>query len=126
MVVLLNEFPDHVAAYKATGAISQEEYEEVVMSRVDEVASRYERINFLVYLETDMSNYSIGAFLKYLKVSFEHFTKWNRMAIITDEKWLRSSYEVIGILVHGTIKTYVLKDFEAAKQWVSEPINADT
>jgi len=91
------------------------------MTRVNEVAAKYGRINFLVFLETDMDNYSIGAFLDYLKISFQHFSKWQRMAIVTDETWMRSAYELLSPLVHGEIKGYELKAFEEAKQWVSEP-----
>ena len=121
MVELLKDFPPHVAAYRASGAVSKEEYRDVVMHRVDEVADRYGKINFLVRLETDMGNYSMGAFLDYLKVSFEHFFKWERMAIVTDESWLRNAYSILGPLVHGEIRTYPLKDYDIARQWVSGP-----
>ncbi len=122
MVELLTGFPPHVAAYRAWGTVDKEEYEQVVMARVDEVAAKYGKINFLVLLQTDMDNYSFGAFIDYLKVSFEHFSKWNRMAIVTDQNWVRKAYEVLSLLVHGEIKGYELKDFEEARQWVSGPL----
>jgi hypothetical protein len=122
MVELLKELPPHVAAYRASGAVSTEEYQQVVMARVDEVAAQYGKINFLVLLETSMDNYSIGAFLNYLKVSFQHFFKWNRMAIVTDERWLRKAYAALSVLVHGEIKTYPLQEAEEAKRWVSAPL----
>jgi hypothetical protein len=125
MVELLPDFPPHVAAYRASGTISKDEYEQVVMARVDEVAAKYGRINFLVRLETGMENYSISAFTEYLKVSFEHFTKWNRMAIVSDQQWLRQTYNILSYLVPGEIKGFELKDFEAAKAWVSAPLEAD-
>lgn len=121
MVELLKEFPDFVAAYRATGRVGKREYEQVVMRRVDEVAARYGKINFLVLLETDMQNYRLPAFIDYLKVSFEHFSRWERMAIVSDQRWLRLMYEILSPLVHGEIKGYELKDYEAAKQWVSVP-----
>lgn len=124
MVELLPDFPPHVAAYRAEGTVHKEEYEQVVMARVDEVAATYGKINFLVLLETDMQNYTLPAFLDYLKVSFEHFTKWNRMAIVTDQKWVEKGYELLSRVVHGEIKGYELKEFEAAKQWVSAPLDA--
>lgn len=58
MVELLEGFPPYVAAYKASGAISKEEYEKVVMARVNQVAAQYGQINFLVLLATSMDNYS--------------------------------------------------------------------
>lgn len=122
MVELLTGFPPHVAAYRASGIVHKEEYEQVVMARVDEVAAKYGKINFLVLLQTDVGNYSFGAFIDYLKVSFEHFSKWNRMAIVTDQNWVRKAYEVLSLLVHGEIRGYELKEFEEAKQWVSGPL----
>ncbi len=119
MVELLADFPPHVAAYRASGEVHKEEYENVVRRRVDEVAAQYGKINFLVRLETGMEEYSLAALLDYLKVSFEHFTRWNRMAIVSDQKWLRKIYDALSPLVPGKIETYELKDYEAAKQWVS-------
>src|SRR5437763_15572910 len=101
MVELLKDFPPHVAAYRAVGKVHKEEYEQVVMARVDEVAAQYGKINFIVLLETDMENYSLGALADYLKVSFEHFSKWNRMAIVTDERWVGKAYQILSKVVHG-------------------------
>ena len=125
MVELLEGFPPHVAAYRAFGKVHKEEYEKVVMARVDEVADKYGKINFLVLLETDIGNYSFAAFIDYLKVSFEHFSKWNRMAIVTDQHWVQKAYEVLSYVVHGEIKGYELKQLEEAKQWVSAPLEKD-
>ncbi|HYH16334.1 MAG TPA: STAS/SEC14 domain-containing protein [Flavisolibacter sp.] len=123
MVELLADFPQHVAAYEARGKVNKEEYEKVVMRRVDEVAAQYGKINFLVRLETGMEEYSLAALLNYLKVSFEHFTQWNRMAIVSDQKWVRKIYDALSPLVPGKIKSYELKEYEAAKQWVSAPLS---
>jgi hypothetical protein len=81
----MTELPTHVAAYPG-GAVSKDEYEQVVMSRVDEVAAAYRWINFLVRLETGIENYSIGPLLDYIKVSFGRFSKWNRMAIVSEQQ----------------------------------------
>jgi hypothetical protein len=124
MVELLDGFPPHVAAYRATGEVNKDEYERVVMARVDEVAAQFGKINFLVLMQTDFQNYSLPAFIDYLKVSFEHFTKWERMAIVTDQTWVRNAYDALSPLVHGRIIGYELKDFEDAKVWVSGPLES--
>lgn len=121
MVELLQDFPPHVAAYKATGAVSKEEYEAVVMARVNEVARQYGKINFLVQLETSFMNYSMAAFMDYVKISFQHFFKWERMAIVSDEAWVRNVYDTLSPLVHGEVRGYKLTEFEKAKKWVCGP-----
>jgi hypothetical protein len=125
MVELLKDFPPHVAAYRAAGQVEKEEYEQIVMARVNEIADNYGKINFLVLLETDMQNYTLPAFLDYLKVSFQHFTEWNRMAIVTDQKWVEKAYDALSYLVPGVINGFELKQFEEAKEWVSAPLEED-
>jgi hypothetical protein len=121
MVELLNDFPSYVVAYQASGKVNQDEYERVVMSRVDQVAKQFDAINFIVKLETGMENYSLAALLDYLIISFKHIHRWNRMAIVSDQKTVRRFYDALSPLVPGKIIGYELKDFEKAKAWVSEP-----
>lgn len=119
MVQLLEDFPPHVAAYRARGKVNADEYRNIVMRRIDEVADAYGKVDFLVLLETGFQNYSPGAFINYFIISFRHFTRWRRMAIVTDQAWLGRLYECIGLVVPGTIKSYPLQRFREAKQWVS-------
>lgn len=125
MVKLLNDFPSHVMAYKASGTVNRKEYERVVMKRVDEVARQFNALNFLVRLETGMENYSLAALLDYIKISFRHIHRWNRMAIVSDQKAVRWFYNVLSPLVPGKVAGFQLKDFEKAKAWVSEPCLVD-
>ena len=125
MVELLNDFPNYVMAYKASGTVSREEYESVVMAKIDQVADQYDALNFLVKLETGMENYSLAALVDYLKISFKHIHRWNRMAIVSDQKTVRWFYNALSPLVPGKVKGFELKDFEKAKDWVSEPALAD-
>lgn len=125
MVELLKDFPSYVAAYKATGHVNQDEYERVVMKRVNEVADQFGAINFIVKLETGMENYSLAALIDYLKISFQHIHRWNRMAIVSDQKIVRLFYDALSPLVPGKVVGYKLKDFEKAKAWVSQPVLRD-
>lgn len=120
MVELLENFPSYVVAYRASGIVDREEYERVVMKRVDEVAREYDAINFLVRLETGMENYTFGALLDYLKISFKHIRRWNRMAIVSDQKTVRIFYEALSPLVPGKVVGFELKDYDKAAAWVSE------
>ncbi|SFC35565.1 SpoIIAA-like [Parapedobacter composti] len=122
MVALMDGYPDHVVAYRAAGKVTQGEYERVVMARVNEVAARYGKINFIVFLETGMENYSLMALFDYLKISFKHFSKWNRMAIVPDQRWLRTLYRALNLIVRGEIRCYPLAASIKATDWVSKPL----
>lgn len=121
MVELLNDFPPYVAAYKATGQVSKEEYEQVVMARINEVARQYGKINFLVLMATDVSDYSFGSLVDYVKMTFNHFKEWNRLAVVSDAQWVNKVYEALGGLVYGKVKSFRINEYEEARQWISEP-----
>jgi hypothetical protein len=122
MVSLLKDFPPYVVAYTAKGKVNEQEYRELVMRRVDEAGRHYRRFNFIVCLQTSFRNYRLGTFIQYLVISFKYYSRWNRMAIVSDEKWVRQLYRVLNFLVPGEIRSYPLNDFSRAKRWVSEPI----
>jgi hypothetical protein len=119
MVELLKGFPPYVAAYKAQGNINREEYDYVVMRRVGEIAGQFGQINFLVLLETSMSYYNVGVLLDFVKTTFDRFINFNRMAIVSDEKWVRRAYEALGHIVDCEIIGYPIAEFYTAKYWVS-------
>lgn len=121
MVELLTDFPPYVVAYRASGKVDKDEYENVVIRRVNEVANKYDAINFIVKLETGMQNYSAAALVDYVLISFKHIRKWNRMAIVSDQATVRMFYDFLSPLVPGKVVGFKLEDFETAKQWVSEP-----
>jgi len=120
MMMLLADFPDHIVAYRVNGKVNRKEYERAVRRRVDEVAKRYEHINFLILLEHNIESYSIDTLLNDLKVSFEHASRWKRMAIVSDHSLIRTAYDTLGIYVQGEIRVYGSNEFEQAKAWVSE------
>ncbi|WP_373999291.1 STAS/SEC14 domain-containing protein [Bdellovibrio bacteriovorus] len=125
MVELLENFPSYVVAYKASGIVDADEYEKIVMKRVDEVAQKYDAINLIVRLETGMQNYTLNALLDYLKISFKHIRRWNRMAIVSDQKTVRLFYDALSPLVPGKVQGFTLDDYDKAAAWVSEPFLTD-
>lgn len=122
MVELLNDFPPYVAAYKATGQVSKEEYENVVMEKINQVAAQYGKINFLVLMATDVSDYSFGSLVDYVKMTFGHFKDWNRLAVVSDAQWVNKVYESLGGLVYGEVKSFKINEYDEARQWISQPI----
>ncbi|HEY9001564.1 MAG TPA: STAS/SEC14 domain-containing protein [Mucilaginibacter sp.] len=44
--------------------------------------------------------------------------KCERMAIVSNEKWVRRAYEVLRPLFHGQISSYSISEFHTAKEWV--------
>lgn len=122
MIELLKGFPPYVAAYKAQGTVSVEQYQ-AVKTRADEVTKEFKCVNFLVLVETALSPDAVESLLQCMKTSY----KCERMAIVSNENWVRRAYETLRPLFHGEIASYPISQFYTAKDWVCvapEPKNA--
>ena len=76
MITIINDAPENVAAFRATGAVNKEDYKRVVIPAIDALVKNQGKINFMLVLDTALTNFSIGAFLQDLGVGLKHFTKW--------------------------------------------------
>ncbi len=91
MLQFIKDLPGHVVGIRATGEVNKDDYERVLIPRMEELIKRQGEINYLLVLETDVQNFSVAAWLEDFKLGLKNFSKWNKVAIVTDQKsveWL--------------------------------------
>lgn len=118
MIELINELPNNVVGFKATGQVSKADYENVVVPAVDALAESTGKINFLLELDTDISNYTSGAAFDDMMVGFKHFTQWNKIAIVSDQKGVEKVTNALDAVVPGKAKGFPKSKIDEAKSWV--------
>lgn len=122
MLQHLSDLPPYVAGFKATGKITWEDYKNIAMPVIDEVAKNYKKVNYLMLIETGIGNFTAGAWLQDMLAGFKHFAKWNRMAIVSDQESVQKVSEAISPLIPGVVQAYPLSELEAAKAWASAEV----
>ena len=71
-------------------------------------------------LETGIGNFTLGAWMEDAKVGLKHFTKWKRMAIVTNQKGVERFSDLFGIAVPGSSRGFSLDELDEAVEWVSD------
>ena len=120
MIEIIKGLSPAVAGFRAIGRVTREDYENVLMPEVDRISKAHEKINFLLILDTEVSNYSLGAWVDDALVGLKHLFKWHRVAIISDQKLVKKITDVFGHLVPGEYKGFLKEDTGSAIKWVSE------
>ena len=64
MIEVLQGFPGHVTAFRATGKVTKDDYYNVINPYVKNVATSFGKINYMLILNTELKNYSIGAWIE--------------------------------------------------------------
>lgn len=119
MLQRLEELPAHVAAFKATGEVSESDYKNVLLPEVERVDKEHGHIHFLMVLETAATNFSLRAWLQDALTGLKHFRGWKKVAIVSDEKGIEKISDVFSAVIPGQSKGFPLAQLDEAKKWVA-------
>jgi hypothetical protein len=120
MLQFIKDLPNHVVGIRATGEVNKEDYEKVLIPRMEELARRQGEVDYLLVLETDVQNFSAAAWFEDLKLGLKNFTRWRKVAIVTDQKSVIWFSDMFSHLIPGYSRGYQLSELNEAIQWVSE------
>jgi hypothetical protein len=119
MIQLMEDVPDYVAGFTASGEVTKADYEKILIPRVEEVYNEHGHIHFLFELKTDVGNFSAAAWWKDLTIGLKRFSKWKKMAIVSDQHAVSAVSSAISPLLPGQTKGFDLAELENAKSWVA-------
>lgn len=118
MIKILEGFPDNVIAVSAIGRVTRQDYETVLIPRVEAVAKRYPKIRFYYEVGTDFASVEPGAVWEDFKVGIEYWRHWERVAVATDIAWVAHAVNAFRFLMPGEIRVFPISDKHAARTWV--------
>lgn len=119
MIVLLSDAPENVVAFRATGEVTKSDYEQVVIPAIDALVQKQGKINFMLIVDTAMKNFSIGALLQDLGVGLKHFTRWHKMAIVSESGGVIKFTDFFSYIAPGEAKGFTHAEIDEARRWVS-------
>ncbi|MFC0427162.1 STAS/SEC14 domain-containing protein [Chryseobacterium scophthalmum] len=117
MITILNDAPENVAAFNATGEVTREDFENLVIPYVKNKVEQFDELNYLLYLDTDLSNFTMGAWLQDALLGIKNITKWNRAAIVTDEEGVQNFTDIFSVLMPGEFKSFPKENLYNALYW---------
>jgi len=119
MITQLQDLPTNVVGFRASGKVTKEEYDTVLIPAVNKLADATGKINYLFVLDTDISNLSAGAWYDDLLVGIKHLLQWRKMAIVSNQSGVNKFTDIAGHLMPGEVKSFTISQLDAAKAWVA-------
>jgi len=120
MITLYHDVPDKVAAFRASGEVTADDYEKVLIPAVEEKLSRHKKIGLLYHLGPDFTGFTAGAVWDDARIGSRHLASWDRIALVSDVPWIRHLVQVLRFVIPGTVRVYGNDELPDAKRWVSE------
>jgi len=119
MIKLIPNLPHPVLGIRAEGKVTSSDYRSVFIPAVNEKLTKNAKIRLLYHLGNDFENYEPGAMWEDAKMGFQHYSAWEKAAIITDVGWVRNLSRFLGHIIPGQVKVFSNNEMEEGKAWVA-------
>ncbi len=120
MIELLKGFPSNVVAISCHGNVTRRDYDEVLIPAVETALQSNAKVRMLYEVAPDFTGYDAGAAWEDFKTGMDHFTKWDRIAVITDIEWIAGAVKIFGLFLPSTVRVYPLADAAKARLWITQ------
>lgn len=120
MLEHITYLPLHVLGIHAVGDLTNQDYEDALLPLLDEHVKQNGRINFLLVLETDIIDFDAGAWCGNVNLGLKYFSKWNKVAVVTDLDDAREFSHLFKYILPGKFEGYTLDRLDEAVKWIAE------
>jgi hypothetical protein len=120
MIKLLPDMPANVVALSASGQVSGDDYEQILIPKIEEALEHHDKIRLLYQVGPDFKKFTTTALWDDAKVGFHHLTDFDRIAVVSDVTWMVTMAKGIGSTLPCEMRTYANDEIQQAISWVSE------
>jgi hypothetical protein len=75
--------------------------------------------SMLYVIDEDTTGLSAGAAWQDTKVGLGLYTRWEKVAVVTNREWPRHSVDIFGYLIPGEMRAFTIAEEPEARAWVS-------
>ncbi|MEM9730045.1 MAG: STAS/SEC14 domain-containing protein [Myxococcota bacterium] len=121
MIEIIQDLPDRVLGIKATGHVTADDYQQVLVPALEAKLTKQKKVRLLYVLGDDFEGYSGGAAWEDAKVGMKHLSDFDRAAVVTDVDWVENMVKAFGFAMPGEVRVFDGDELREAREWISEP-----
>jgi len=119
VITLLPNLPDNTIGLVASGHVSGNDYEAVLVPAVEAALKKHKKLRLSYELGSDFTGFAPGAMWDDMKLGMAHLSAWERIAVITDVSWVANATNMFKFVMPCTVKVFSLNDRAAAERWIA-------
>ena len=120
MLKPIADMPRGAIGFEAVGKFDDDDFEEAVEPVLRREIAAGRTIRLLYVLGSELLEYEGDALAEELKFAARHASSYERVAVVSDQDWLRPALRVFSALVPGQLRAFPLAELPQAKAWVAE------
>jgi hypothetical protein len=120
MIELMQGLPENVVAVIASGKVTGEDYDNVLIPAIEDKIKKYGKIRMLYHLGKDFTSFTYEAMWDDTKVGIWHLKAFEKIVIVTDVDWIIDAVKVFKFVIPYPVKIFRNEALSEAKAWISE------
>lgn len=119
MLKQISDMPPGTVGFEAHGDVDDDDFEDIVAPVLRREMASGRKVRLLYLLGPQLRNYEGDAVKEEMKFAARHAAAYERVAVVSDEDWLRPALRVLSVLVPGQLRGFPVAQLQSAKAWVA-------
>jgi len=119
MIELLPGLPDPIVGLLASGQVTAQDYESVVIPAIESKLQAHGAVRVLYQLGPAFTGFSAGAMWDDAKLGFTHLKAWEKIAFVTDSDGMRGAIGLFRFAIPCPLKVFSNAQFAEAVEWIT-------
>lgn len=120
MITLIKNLPDNIIGCRYEGQVTAADYESVLFPAVATAFKKNKKLKVLWQLAENFEGFNFDALKDDIEVGLKYFANWEKIAFVSDKKWMNHTVKAFGFLVPAQVRTYKNDEIPEAIKWLSE------
>ncbi len=118
MIELINDPNSNILEFHLSKIVTAKDYEEVLIPAIKNKLKKFPKIRVLYHVTPEFESYEFGAMLDDAKAGLLFFDAWEKIAVVSDIKWIINGVKIFSFMVPGDVKTFSNSEIEKAREWL--------
>lgn len=124
MLERLRDLPTGVYGLRASGRVSKEDYDRVLVPMLDEARAAGTRVRLLYHFATSFERFTPGGAWEDTRVGLQYLRLFERCAVVSEREWLRAATRAVGGLLPCPVRAFSENEWTEALTWLRAPAAA--
>jgi SpoIIAA-like len=121
MIQIMPESEGKVIGLKTSGKLTDQDYKEVLIPRLEALINQYGKIRLLCLIGEDFAGMEAGAMWDDAKFFMAHTRDFEKMVLVGGSTWMEVMMKLFSPLVTGGIKVFSPDALAEAWVWIKAP-----
>jgi hypothetical protein len=118
MIEIMPESNGSALALRASGKLTDADYKEVLIPKIEEVIKRSGKAKVLLYLPVDFTGWEAHAMWDDARFGLRHRNDFEKLAVVGGAKWVEWATKIGSYFMEGEVRTFPEAQLEEALDWI--------